>query len=112
MKSKNTSPEEYNCNQPKNGLPNCDVKTLSRFKREGKRLFKKYASLSDEVESLTEELRTNPTKGTPIGHSCYKIRLAIQSKGKGKSGGARVPQKRVGPLLHSRQYRLSAFDLR
>ena len=28
--------------------------------------------------------------GTPIGSSCYKIRLAISSKGKGKSGGARV----------------------
>jgi hypothetical protein len=28
--------------------------------------------------------------GTPLGHSCYKIRLAIKSKGKGKSGGARV----------------------
>ena len=37
-----------------------------------------------------EELHTNPTKGTPIGHSCYKIRLAIKSKGKGKSGRARV----------------------
>ena len=39
---------------------------------------------------MLEELHTNPTKGTPIGHSCYKIRLAIKSKGKGKSGGARV----------------------
>jgi len=39
---------------------------------------------------LTGELCTNPTKGTPIGHSCYKIRLSIKSKGKGKSGGARV----------------------
>jgi len=28
--------------------------------------------------------------GTPIGNNCYKIRLAISSKGKGKSGGARV----------------------
>jgi len=28
--------------------------------------------------------------GTPLGHECYKIRLAIASKGKGKSGGARV----------------------
>ena len=37
-----------------------------------------------------EDLHTNPTKGTPIGRSCYKIRLAIKSKGKGKSGGARV----------------------
>ena len=37
-----------------------------------------------------DELCTNPTKGTPIGRSCYKIRLAVKSKGKGKSGGARV----------------------
>ncbi len=29
-------------------------------------------------------------QGTPIGQGCYKIRLAISSKGKGKSGGARV----------------------
>jgi mRNA-degrading endonuclease RelE of RelBE toxin-antitoxin system len=63
---------------------------LDDFKRDAKPLYKKYASLFSEVEALMEELRTNPTKGTPIGHSCYKIRLAIQSKGKGKSGGARV----------------------
>jgi len=29
-------------------------------------------------------------QGQSIGNSCYKIRLAIESKGKGKSGGARV----------------------
>ena len=51
---------------------------------------KKYASLVGELRELEGELRTNPTKGTPIGHSCYKIRLAVKSKGKGKSGGARV----------------------
>ncbi len=34
--------------------------------------------------SLTSE------QGTPIGNHCFKIRLAIASKGKGKSGGARV----------------------
>ncbi len=28
--------------------------------------------------------------GSPIGKNCYKIRLAIKSKGKGKSGGKRV----------------------
>jgi len=28
--------------------------------------------------------------GTFIGNSCYKIRLSIASKGKGKSGGARI----------------------
>jgi len=63
---------------------------LDKFKREAKPLYKKYSSLAGEVGELMEELRTNPTKGTPIGHSCYKIRLAIKSKGKGKSGGARV----------------------
>ena len=51
---------------------------------------KKHRSLVDELRKLEDELRQNPTMGTPIGHSCYKIRLAIKSKGKGKSGGARV----------------------
>ena len=32
----------------------------------------------------------NPKIGKPIGQDCYKIRLAISSKGKGKSGGARI----------------------
>ena len=63
---------------------------MPKFARHSKRLKKKYASLTDEIGELIEELQTNPTKGTPIGHSCYKIRLAIKSKGKGKSGGARV----------------------
>jgi hypothetical protein len=31
-----------------------------------------------------------PSQGTPLGQDCYKIRLAIKSKKKGKSGGARV----------------------
>ena len=88
--STNTSPEDYNFKQPKNTSPNCEVKILADFKRDAKPLYKKYASLTDEVGALIDELRTNPTMGTPIGHSCYKIRLAIKSKGKGKSGGARV----------------------
>src|SRR5215469_13125310 len=90
MMSMNTSPEEKNYEQPKNFSLNCEVRTLDKFERKSKRLYKKYASLADEIGELIEELRTNPTKGTPIGHSCYKIRLAIKSKAKGKSGGARV----------------------
>ena len=67
---------------------NCEVKPLPKFARKAKRLQKKYVSLANEIVELREALRTNPTKGTPIGHSCYKIRLAVKSKG--KSGGARV----------------------
>lgn len=39
---------------------------------------------------MVMELEENPEMGISIGHNCYKIRLAITSKGKGKSGGARV----------------------
>jgi len=60
------------------------------FKREAKRLIKKYASLKGEIGDLIDTLEEDPRTGTPIGQDCYKVRLAITSKGKGKSGGARV----------------------
>jgi len=66
------------------------VKTITVFDRQAKRLIKKFPSLKKELQSLIHELGEEPTKGTAIGHNCYKIRLAIASKGKGKSGGARV----------------------
>lgn len=58
--------------------------------RELKRLSKKYRSLPDDMEILEEKLKENPTLGIDLGHNLRKIRLAITSKGKGKSGGARV----------------------
>ena len=59
------------------------------FERKLKRLAKKYKSLSSDLSAVINELAENPTLGTPIGKDCYKIRVAIASKGKGKSGGAR-----------------------
>lgn len=67
-----------------------DVILTDRFKKEAKKLSKKYKSLKAELKALGDELAENPTTGTPLGHDLYKIRLAIASKGKGKSGGARV----------------------
>jgi mRNA-degrading endonuclease RelE of RelBE toxin-antitoxin system len=61
-----------------------------RFKREARRLVKKYPSLRGELESLGKELSNDPELGISLGFGLFKIRLAIQSKGKGKSGGARV----------------------
>jgi mRNA-degrading endonuclease RelE of RelBE toxin-antitoxin system len=60
------------------------------FAKELKHLAKKYPSLKREVAGLVEKLLKEPLLGTPIGNECYKIRLAIASKNKGKSGGARV----------------------
>jgi len=67
-----------------------EVLVSSNFKKEAKRLSKKYPSLKDEIRTLAESLKVNPEMGTPLGGEIFKIRLAIQSKGKGKSGGARV----------------------
>ena len=54
------------------------------------RLAKKYPSLANEMRELGNRLATIPTEGQPLGRNCYKIRIAIKSKGKGKSGGARI----------------------
>jgi len=35
-------------------------------------------------------LEKNPKTGKDIGKNCFKIRIAIKSKGRGKSGGGRV----------------------
>ena len=60
------------------------------FQRQAKRLIKKFPSLKNEVLTLIETLKDNPHKGTSLGFDCYKIRLSIPSKNKGKSGGARL----------------------
>jgi mRNA-degrading endonuclease RelE of RelBE toxin-antitoxin system len=60
------------------------------FKKELKKLAKKHLSLKEDLTNLFEQLAINPTLGTPIGKNCYKIRLAITSKNKGKSGGTRL----------------------
>jgi len=69
---------------------NYKVQTIPKFEKELKRLVKKYPSLKTEYIELLKSLREEPKQGTPIGNDCYKIRLAIASKHKGKSGGARV----------------------
>ena len=63
---------------------------VPNFRRELKKLAKKYPSLKKDFALLLNSLEQNPEQGTPLGNHCYKIRLAIASKGKGKSGGARV----------------------
>ncbi len=66
------------------------LKLTPDFERSIKRLAKRYRSLPTELNQLMQELRVRPETGKSIGHGCYKIRLAIASKGTGKRGGARV----------------------
>ena len=69
---------------------NYSILLSPNFKKEAKKLSKKYPSLKSELLELFTELETNPNTGTSLGNDVHKIRLAITSKGKGKRGGARV----------------------
>ena len=67
-----------------------NIEATPEFLSEAKKLAKKYSSLGNDIAALANQLIINPTMGTLLGKEAYKIRLAITSKGKGKSGGARV----------------------
>lgn len=69
---------------------NFEVYSIPPFDKQLRRLVQKYPSLKAEFTKLVQSLRFKPSQGTPIGKHCYKIRLSISSKGKGKSGGARI----------------------
>ncbi|MBO4314514.1 MAG: type II toxin-antitoxin system RelE/ParE family toxin [Prevotella sp.] len=66
------------------------IKTIAPFDKDFKRLRKRYRSLEADVLRLVAELQENPLMGADLGHGVHKVRLAIQSKGGGKRGGARV----------------------
>jgi len=85
-----------------------NVIPTDRFKKEAKRLIKKYPSLKDELSELNEILEKNPETGTTLGNNAYKIRIAIKSKGKGKSGGGRVISYLV--TQNKEIYLLTIFD--
>jgi len=57
---------------------------------------------------LVQLLKKNPEQGVAIGRSCFKIRIAVSSKGKGKSGGARVITNIV--ISDNTVYLLSIYD--
>jgi len=67
-----------------------NILAIAPFDRQLKRLAKKFPSLKAEYTTLIEKLEQRPEIGAPLGNNCFKIRLAITSKGKGKSGGARI----------------------
>jgi mRNA-degrading endonuclease RelE of RelBE toxin-antitoxin system len=67
-----------------------EVSASPNFDRELKRLSKKYPSIKFDLLELVESLVNDPFQGDNLGKDCYKVRMKITSKGKGKSGGSRV----------------------
>lgn len=69
---------------------NYKINVKPTFQREAKRMAKHYVSFKEDFARLIDELEENPHLGTDLGHGLRKVRMRISSKGKGKSGGARV----------------------
>jgi mRNA-degrading endonuclease RelE of RelBE toxin-antitoxin system len=67
-----------------------NIEYSHHFKKSAKTLSKKYPSFKNDLHKLIDDLAENPTLGTSLGNNLFKVRMSIQSKGRGKSGGARV----------------------
>ena len=84
------------------------VEVTAYFAKQLKRLAKKYPSLKKEYSDLINSLKVNPMIGSKLRNNCFKIRLAIASKQKGKSGGARVITHLQ--IIDKKVYLLSIYD--
>ena len=84
------------------------IKTIPKFDKQLKKLIKKYPSFKTEFINFITSLRKDPEQGIPLGNNCYKIRLSIASKGKGKSGGARLITNLI--ISETTVYLISIYD--
>ena len=66
------------------------IRMSEDFKVAYKRLKKRHRSLEADFERLLASLLVNPEQGVELIEGARKIRLAITSKRRGRSGGARV----------------------
>ena len=60
------------------------------FEKDVKKFLKKFPTLAEELLVFEESLIENPMQGISLGAGLYKVRVASESKSKGKSGGFRV----------------------
>ncbi|MBD5353651.1 MAG: hypothetical protein HDR85_01915 [Bacteroides sp.] len=67
-----------------------DIIPTPDFERAFKALAKRHRSLKRDMLDFTKSLQENPFQGDELTPGIRKIRMAITSKGRGKSGGARV----------------------
>lgn len=69
---------------------NWTIDFTTEFSRGAKVLKKRYKSFMNDLEDFKDSIMKNPFQGAELVPGIRKVRMAIESKGKGKSGGARV----------------------
>lgn len=67
-----------------------DFSYTPEFLKSAKVLSKRYRSFAEDLKVLCREIVKNPLYGDDLGGGIRKLSMAIKSKGRGKSGGARV----------------------
>ena len=81
-----------------------NIEATADFRKAIKKLAKRYKSFAKYLEE-------NPYQGTELTPGIRKIRMAITSKGKGKSSGARVITYTIQPdELDGKIYLLDIYD--
>lgn len=69
---------------------NFEVLLTKDFIKRLKALAKRYHSIKADILEFEQSISKNPFQGVEIAPGVRKIRMAITSKGKGKSAGARI----------------------
>ena len=88
-----------------------DVPTTPEFESQAKALRKRYRSFKDDLMNLVLSLEENPFQGVELSPGIRKLRMAITSKGRGKSGGARVITYTVVTMeTEGRMYLMNVYD--
>lgn len=90
---------------------NFEIITTPDFEKSFKALAKRHKSLKQDILEFTRSLQANPFQGDELCPGIRKIRMAISSKGRGKSGGARVITfTMVATEREGRVYLLDIYD--
>lgn len=66
------------------------IEPSKEFLTEAKKLKKRYHSFRSDLDDFKDSLEKNPFQGAELSPGIRKIRMPITSKGRGKSGSARV----------------------
>nr|CDL65888.1 unnamed protein product [uncultured bacterium] len=90
---------------------NFDIIPTPDFEKSFKALAKRHRSLKSDILDFSRSLQENPFQGVELSPGIRKIRMAIASKGKGKSGGARIITYTViAAEMEGRVYLMNIYD--
>lgn len=102
---------KYRLNQQWRLLMSFEVSTTAEFESQAKVLNKRHKSFKSDLKNLVLSLGENPFQGIELSPGIRKIRMAITSKGRGKSGGARaITFTVITAEMEGRVYLLNVYD--